>query len=103
MLFVFWHLSNAANRQKNQLGMMMGISCGTVFFLQTVTYVLINVGILRTGGYCPFIVGGGAGTIVTYVLLGILLSIYRYQNVVGEKAVSPGKIHFGRKRIIIEK
>ena len=31
--------------------------------------------------YCPFITYGRFGMLVTYVLLGLLLSIYRYQDV----------------------
>lgn len=29
---------------------------------------------------------GGTGMLVTYVMLGLLLSIYRYQSVIGEQA-----------------
>lgn len=68
-------------RQKNQLGMLMGTSTVIVLLVQFVLYVLCNAGILPSAIYCPFITYGGSGIMSTSVLFGILLSIYRYQNV----------------------
>lgn len=70
-------------RQKNQLGMLMGTSTVIVLLVQFVLYVLCNVGVLPSAIYCPFITYGGSGMLTTSILLGILLSIYRYQNVLG--------------------
>lgn len=70
-------------RQKNQLGMLMGTGTVIVLLIQFVFYVLCNVGLLPSAIYCPFITYGGTGVVVTSVLFGILLSIYRYQNVLG--------------------
>lgn len=68
--------------QKNQLGMMVGFGCGLVFGFQTLSYVLQNFGLVPpTSGFLPLFSHGMTGTMVTYVLLGILLSIYRYQNI----------------------
>ena len=70
-------------KQKNQLGMMVGIGCGLVFATQTFAYVLLNLGVLRsTDVYLPLFTYGANGTFVSYVLLGLVLSIFRYQNVV---------------------
>lgn len=82
ILYLFLRLLRVSWRQKNQLGMVMGTGCASVFFIQMVFYILGNLGFLSAGVYCPFITYGGSGMVITYVLLGILLSIYRYQNVV---------------------
>ncbi len=81
-------------KQKNQLGALMGMGCGVTIALQAVWYVLTNLGIVLTGPvYCPFITRGGSGMIITYILCGIMLSIYRYQSVIKE----PRKMQVKRK------
>lgn len=98
--FLFLHFLRLSMRQKNQLGMLMGSACAIVFTVQLVLYVLANMGIIFGGVYCPFFTNGAAGMIVTYVLLGILLSIYRYQNVIPQmKQTSRPPLSFlgGRK------
>lgn len=72
-------------RQKNQLGMLMGTGTVIVMLVQFVFYVLCNVGLLPSAMYCPFITYGGTGMAATSILFGILLSIYRYQNVLGRE------------------
>lgn len=80
--FLFLHFLKLSMRQKNQLGMLMGSACAIVFAVQLVLYVLANMGIIFCGVYCPFFTNGASGMMITYILLGILLSIYRYQNVI---------------------
>lgn len=68
--------------QKNRMGSLMGFGCSAVFLVQILFYVLGNMGILPLGSmYCPFLTYGGTGVLVTNILLGILISIYRYQDV----------------------
>lgn len=83
--FLFLYFLKISFRQKNQLGQLMGAGCSIVFVIQTGIYILSNIGILPGIVNCPFITYGGTGIFVTYILLGILLSIYRYQNVVSER------------------
>lgn len=74
--------------QKNQLGMAMGIGCSLVFGIQSVEYILVNLSLLPPSGlYFPFVSFGGSSMLCTYILLGILLSIYRYQDIVPEPKV----------------
>ena len=61
------------------------ILCAVVFLIEAGFYFLNNLGIIYLGNYCPFFSYGGTGTIVTYILMGILLSICRYQNVAPER------------------
>lgn len=68
-------------RQKNRLGRLTGLGCGLVLAVHAAAYLLENTGfIIPEQMYCPFTVGGREA-IVTYVLLGIMLSIYRYQSI----------------------
>ncbi|MBQ4530080.1 MAG: FtsW/RodA/SpoVE family cell cycle protein [Lachnospiraceae bacterium] len=69
-------------RQKNQLGMMIGLGCGSIFGIQIISYLLENLGLMHyTFVYLPLFSTGGTGIIVTYALLGIVLSIYKYQDI----------------------
>lgn len=73
---------NTAMKQKNQLGMMMGCGCGMIFFVSFLINVLENLGALPpTATFLPFLSAGGSYIIVSYGLMGIVLSIYRYKNV----------------------
>lgn len=73
---------NAAIKQKNQLGMLMGCGCGMVFLMSFLINVLENVSIFPpTMTFLPFVSSGGSYIIVSYGLLGIVLSVYRYKNV----------------------
>ena len=69
-------------RQKNQLGMCMGCGCGTILLLNTLANVGECMGCLPiTQTFLPFFSTGSGNIIVCYVLMGIILSIYRYKNV----------------------
>lgn len=68
--------------QRNRLGSMIGFGCTAVLIVHIVFYVLVNTGVIPSGAvYCPFLTSGGTGVFVTNTLIGILLSIYRYQDV----------------------
>lgn len=68
--------------QKNQLGMIMGLGCSLVFIIQSAEYILVNLALLPASGlYFPLLSFGGSGMLQTCILLGILLSIYRYENI----------------------
>lgn len=73
---------HTAMRQKNQLGMMMGCGCGMIFLVSFLINVLENVGAFPPAAtFMPFLSAGGSYIIVSYGLMGIVLSIYRYKNV----------------------
>lgn len=84
----YLYLTKMVFRQKNQLGQMMGLGCVLVLFLETLRNLANNFGFytLSTGGL-PFFSYGRSHTIMVYALLGILLSIYRYQNVAQEPTI----------------
>lgn len=90
--FLFLRLLRVSLRQKNQLGMLMGASCSVIFLVQLVLYIFVNTGLLpNSGTYCPFVTNGASGMLITYLMLGLILSIYRYQNVISEKSTADGK------------
>ena len=67
---------------RNRLGMMMGLGSGLVLFANTTLNVLENLGALpATTSFLPFFSYTGTGILVSYVLMGIVLSVYRYKNV----------------------
>lgn len=82
MLFLVMQIFQITVRQKNQLGMMMGMGCGSLFGLLVLVYFLENVGALPYSYlYLPFFTSGGSGTLITFLLLGIVLSVYKYQDI----------------------
>ena len=74
--------------QKNQLGMVMGIGCTALFLIQIVVFILENLGgVCNMGIYCPFFGTGRSGMLTSYILLGLLLSICRYQKTAPEPVI----------------
>ena len=69
-------------KQKNQLGMCMGCGCGMVILLNVVLNITQNLGLFPpTYSFLPFFSTGGSNIVVCYILMGIILSIYRYKNI----------------------
>lgn len=80
------YVFNISLRQKNSLGCMIGCSCGVAIGLQSLSNVLIVFGVLPlTDSVLPFFASGLSFTVVDYVLLGLVLSIYRYKDIRREK------------------
>ena len=69
-------------RQKNQLGMIMGIGSAAIISVNIVINILENVGLLPISQtFLPFFSRGGSCAVVCYILIGIILSVYRYKNI----------------------
>lgn len=82
LTFLVFKILRISLNQKNQLGMVIGVGCGSMFGIQIALYFLENIGLLPYSYlYLPLFSMGGTGMIVTYFLLGIVLSIYRYQDI----------------------
>lgn len=72
--------------QRNQLGMILGCSCGIVYALQLGISIGMNLGLLpTTSAILPFFSSGGTGIVVSYILLGLVLSVCRYQNILPDR------------------
>lgn len=83
--FLFY-LFRMIRRQKNQLGKMVGYGCVMVLAVEMVRSLLNGFGFYTiSSGGMPFFSFGRCHTITIYALLGVIFSIYRYQELVWEK------------------
>lgn len=82
MLYLFQKIFRISFAQKNQLGMIVGCGCGMILGIMSFFGVIQSLTVFPiTSIILPFFSNSGSGTLVLYVLLGIVLSIYRYQNI----------------------
>ena len=97
-------------KQKNRLGKIVGYGCLMVIAAEIAGNLMINFGFytISTGGL-PFFSYGGYHTVTIYVLLGVIFSIHRYQNLAWEREDGKNKqekgvlAHLGKYRIRIER
>ena len=88
LVILIFRFAKISLNQKNQLGMVMGTGCTALFLIQTVVFILENLGgIGEMGIYCPFFTTGRSGMLTSYILLGLLLSICRYQKTAPEPVI----------------
>ena len=90
--------------QKNQLGMMMGFGSGMIIFVNIAINLLENFGILPTSQtFLPFFSKGGSCMYVCYILMGVILSVYRYKDVYSVHLPKrKGRARLPKVRLIIE-
>lgn len=69
-------------KQKNQLGRMVGFACVLVILGETCINLLVCFGFIPpiVNSFLPFFSSGGSNLVVFYMLLGLMLSVYRYKN-----------------------
>lgn len=86
LVFFCCYLMRMVFRQKSQLGLIIGFGSAPILSIETVRSLLNNFVCytLSTGGLL-FFSYGKSHTIAVYALLGILLSIYRHQDLVWEQ------------------
>lgn len=78
MLYLSYH-------QKNSLGMFIGISCSLVFAVQGIIYIIANLGYQFVAQVnLPFVSYGGSSLIINFIVFGLMLSVFRNQNIVKE-------------------
>lgn len=84
--FLVMKIFRISFRQGNQLGMILGCSCGTVFLSQLLLCLAVNLGVFpNTSTVLPLFGSGGSEIVISYMLLGLVLSIYRYKNILKEE------------------
>ena len=77
-------------KQRNQLGLMVGMGCTMVLGVQTVIGTAVNFGCLPiTTVTIPFLTGGGTAAIVYSILIGLLLSVSRNRDVLSDRLYRP--------------
>lgn len=85
-------------RQTNELGYLLSLGCLLVFGLNCIEGILMNFGWFpATTTFLPFLTHGGSATLVYAVLIGLLLSVHRYENVAA--APKPYRLPFYRQKI----
>ena len=68
-------------KTKNQLGMVMGSGCMMLLAVNAIVDLVVKFGqIPGVYTFFPFMSGAGDTTIISYIFLGIILSIYKYKN-----------------------
>ena len=80
--FLSIYIFRISCRQKNSLGYIVGCACGTIIAAQSLVNILIVYGLLpMSGSVLPFFTSGNSFLIIDYMLLGLILSIYRYKDI----------------------
>lgn len=75
-----------AGKGKNRLGKMIGFASGLSLLLPTGINILVNLGLFPgVNTFLPFLSKGNSYLLVSYILLGLMLSVYRYKNILSEK------------------
>ena len=98
---ILWILLKALRislKQTNQLGMIIGFSCSVVFFIKTAIGLLVNLQVIPyVSVSMPFLSYGGSSIIISYILLGLILSVYRYKSILPAKKHRPIRKHLKLK------
>ena len=82
LIFMIQKIFRISFGQKNQLGMMVGCGCGMILMMMSFFSIIQSLGLFPVSSVVlPFFSNSGSGTLVFYVLMGLVLSIYRYQNI----------------------
>lgn len=98
LLLIIMKVFHISVTQKNQLGMIVGTGCGLAFFIKTALGILMNLQLIPYVSISmPFLSYGGSGTVVSYILLGLVLSIYRYKNILPNRPENIKKRHLRLK------
>ncbi len=99
LIVIVMNIFHISMNQKNQLGMIVGMGCGIAFFIKTAASVLMNLQLIPYISISmPFLSYGGSNTIVSYILLGLVLSVYRYKNILPKESRQKPK-HILRLRL----
>lgn len=100
LIFLLLKIFKISIRQKNQLGMIVGVGCGLVLSLKTLFGILVSLHLVPYVGInIPFLSRGGTTIIISYLLLGLVLSVYRYKNLIPAQTRHPQKL---RLKITLE-
>lgn len=91
--------------QKNSLGMFVGLGCSLVFAVQGSVYILANLGIrIVAQVVLPFVSYGGTGLLINFLILGIMMSVFRNKDILKEVPCKAKEVpHMVKVTIKVEK
>jgi len=86
LLFFAFKAIVISNKQSNRIGLLIGITCSISILLRVLVYIGINFGYsLWTTTSIPFLPFGFLSTIINAVYIGLILSVFRNTNILGER------------------
>ena len=100
ILFVFIYKAyQMARIQKSHLGYLVAMACSISFFVQFLFYYAANLGFYRiimlfSQITLPFLSSGLRNTVYSYLIAGLLLSVYRNTNLVSDRMIKQKKRRF---------
>ena len=84
---LIWRIFSAAGRIRNRYGFVLSLSGCSILTVKFIYYILMNFGFLPIIGIAlPIIGGGGTDCIITMAILGLILSVYRRNNLISDFA-----------------
>lgn len=94
---LFWALFRRIRRLHSENGRLLALTAGWVLLLETAGYLLVNTfGSFLLGPISmPFLSYGPTAQLVNFLLLGLLLSIFRMDALVRDPARPLGGVHSG--------
>ncbi len=73
-------------KQKNRLGFLIGVSCSSLLIMKTGLYIAMNFGVGPTIGIdMPFLTYGLSNTLMNFLFIGLIMSVYRNTNLLPER------------------
>lgn len=100
---LFTTLFVVSSKIKNKLGAAIAFSCGVCLTIQMIIYLLGNFG-YQYGSFStlPFISEGLGSITINMTLIGMILSAYRYDNVIKEDSCEFKKPDLNIARLIVK-
>ncbi len=104
LLSLIGRVFRTALRQRNQLGMILGLSCGVVFLFETLLTLAMTLGLSPVmSTVLPFFSQGGSNVVCSYILLGLVLSVYRYKDILPGQRMETGRDQSATPDMIFQK
>lgn len=92
LVFLAVRLFSISLGQRNRPGMLMGAGSAVILSVNIAVNLLENVGLFPVSQtFLPFFSAGGGSLLVSYIMTGIVLSVYRYKNVYAEHVKRKGR------------
>lgn len=71
---------------RSPIGMLMGYSCGIVLALNTIFHIFVNLRFTaQVNSFLPFLSSGASNLMMTFLLMGLVMNIYRNKNIYQRK------------------